>query len=124
MPVLSVNSCQENSLQRSNNNKNDSSNESCGHQVKLLHPEKTSPTMEDTRIALSSPNNSNIRCQEEMIECAGCCRPIFDRFYLFAVDKKWHISCLKCFACDNVLDSQASCYTREGKIFCKQDFYK
>jgi len=122
MPVISVNSCKENSMQSQKD-----SHESRRHEIKSPQHETSIPSVmeEESRVAspISSPNRS-IRCRNDMLECAGCSQPIFDRFYLFADDQKWHISCLKCFACDNALESQVSCYTREGKIFCKQDYYK
>ncbi|XP_073845306.1 apterous isoform X2 [Musca autumnalis] len=55
--------------------------------------------------------------------CAGCGRLIQDRFYLSAVDKRWHASCLQCYACRQPLDRESSCYSRDGNIYCKSDYY-
>lgn len=73
-----------------------------------------------------SPMTSNFsdKSNEKIGECAGCGLGITDRYYLFAVDQHWHVSCLKCDSCQVSLDSEVSCFTREGKIFCKADYYR
>lgn len=59
-----------------------------------------------------------------MGDCAGCGQVIRDQYFLFALNKNWHVSCLKCHSCHVPLDSQVSCFTHEGKIFCRQDFFR
>ena len=44
--------------------------------------------------------------------------------YLSAVDSKWHVSCLKCSECGMELESQVSCYERDGLILCKEDYLR
>ena len=56
--------------------------------------------------------------------CAGCGIRILDRYYLLAVDKQWHVSCLKCTDCKIQLDSELTCFARGGNIFCKDDYYR
>ncbi|KAF0757181.1 LIM/homeobox protein Lhx2-like, partial [Aphis craccivora] len=56
--------------------------------------------------------------------CAGCGRSIDDRFYLSAVDMCWHIGCLQCAECKLPLDTELTCYSRHGNIYCKQDYYR
>ena len=56
--------------------------------------------------------------------CAGCHLRIVDKFFLSALDSKWHTSCLKCSECGMELDSQISCYERDGLILCKQDYHR
>lgn len=36
--------------------------------------------------------------------CAGCGGKISDRYYLLAVDKQWHLRCLKCCECKLALE--------------------
>ncbi|XP_014243866.1 protein apterous-like isoform X2 [Cimex lectularius] len=60
---------------------------------------------------------------EEVI-CAGCNTRITDRFYLFAVDRRWHASCLQCSQCRVPLDGEVTCFARDGSIFCKKDYYR
>lgn len=56
--------------------------------------------------------------------CAGCGGRIHDRFYLLAVDRQWHSSCLKCSECKLPLDSELTCFSRDGNIYCKEDYYR
>ena len=54
--------------------------------------------------------------------CAGCRLRIEDKFYLTAVDVKWHSACLKCAECGVELETQSSCFERDGHIYCKEDY--
>ena len=56
------------------------------------------------------------------VECAGCYRPIRDRFLLKVLDKDWHSSCVRCQMCRKLLDEK--CFYKEGKMYCKDDFYR
>ena len=56
------------------------------------------------------------------VECAGCYRPIRDRFLLKVLDKDWHSSCVRCHMCRKLLDEK--CFYKEGKMYCKDDFYR
>ncbi|XP_067629272.1 protein apterous isoform X1 [Eurosta solidaginis] len=73
----------------------------------------------------SSPESTNEthNLPRNLEDCAGCGRFIQDRFYLSAVDKRWHINCLQCYACRQPLDRESSCYSRDGNIYCKNDYY-
>ena len=54
--------------------------------------------------------------------CAGCRLRIEDKFYLSAVDVKWHSACLKCAECGVELETQSSCFEKDGHIYCKDDY--
>jgi hypothetical protein len=56
--------------------------------------------------------------------CYGCRQLIDDRYYLMAVDRSWHLSCLKCFDCGMSLEQERTCFARFGQIFCKDDYIK
>lgn len=56
--------------------------------------------------------------------CAGCRLRITDEFFLNAVEKKWHLNCLKCVECGVELEGQKSCFMKNGSIFCKEDFLR
>ena len=56
--------------------------------------------------------------------CAGCGGKIIDRYYLLAVDKQWHVNCLKCCECKLRLDSELTCFAKDGSIYCKEDYYR
>ncbi|XP_015757452.1 PREDICTED: LIM/homeobox protein Lhx1-like [Acropora digitifera] len=55
-------------------------------------------------------------------QCAGCELPISDKFLLKVLDRLWHIKCVHCHDCKSALTNK--CYSREGKLFCKNDFYR
>ncbi|KAK6978346.1 LIM/homeobox protein Lhx9 [Biomphalaria glabrata] len=56
--------------------------------------------------------------------CAGCGGRILDRYYLHAVEKQWHTHCLTCSDCHFRLDSELTCFARDGNIYCKTDYYR
>uniref|UniRef100_A0AAG5DBM7 LIM zinc-binding domain-containing protein n=1 Tax=Anopheles atroparvus TaxID=41427 RepID=A0AAG5DBM7_ANOAO len=57
-------------------------------------------------------------------KCAGCGIPIRDRYYLLVADRAWHNQCLRCCKCLHNLEAELSCYSREGNIYCKDDYYR
>ncbi|KAL4219221.1 LIM homeobox transcription factor 1-alpha [Mactra antiquata] len=54
--------------------------------------------------------------------CAGCCRPIEDRFLMRVVDLSWHEQCLQCCVCQMPLTG--SCFVRDRKLYCRIDYDK
>ncbi|XP_062815567.1 LIM/homeobox protein Lhx2 isoform X3 [Anolis carolinensis] len=56
--------------------------------------------------------------------CAGCGGKISDRYYLLAVDKQWHMRCLQCCECKLNLESELTCFSKDGSIYCKEDYYR
>ncbi|KAL1380420.1 hypothetical protein pipiens_001419 [Culex pipiens pipiens] len=71
----------------------------------------------------SSPESSSELPPSGLDECAGCDMPIQDRFYLSAVERKWHATCLQCCVCRQTLEGANSCFSRDGNIYCKTDYY-
>ncbi|XP_026879561.1 LIM/homeobox protein Lhx1b [Electrophorus electricus] len=57
-----------------------------------------------------------------MIHCAGCDRPILDRFLLNVLDRAWHAKCVQC--CDCKCNLTEKCFSREGRLYCKTDFLR
>ena len=57
-------------------------------------------------------------------ECSGCLNLINERYYLSVNDRVWHINCLRCSDCKLCLDSQQSCFAKDGFIYCKDDYFK
>ena len=79
--------------------------------------------------ALSNDDNLQIETSDAASDgepplCAGCRIRITDKFYLCAVEKKWHSSCLKCAECGAELENEASCFEREGHIYCRDDYLR
>ncbi|XP_038216996.1 protein apterous-like isoform X3 [Zerene cesonia] len=56
--------------------------------------------------------------------CAGCGSRITDRYYLLALERRWHTPCLRCCECKMPLDSEQRCYARDSNIFCKNDYFR
>ena len=69
-------------------------------------------------------SNGNHEPVSEPGICAGCGGKIVDRYFLMAVDKQWHLSCLTCVDCRLQLDSELTCFAKDGSIFCKEDYYR
>ncbi|GAA6072851.1 LIM/homeobox protein Lhx5 [Tachysurus ichikawai] len=57
-----------------------------------------------------------------MVHCAGCARPILDRFLLNVLDRAWHAECVQCCECSCNLTEK--CFSRDGKLYCKIDFFR
>lgn len=57
--------------------------------------------------------------------CVGCKGPILDQFILrVAPNQEWHGSCLKCSECKMSLDETCTCFVRDQKIYCKNDYVR
>ncbi|CAB1321775.1 unnamed protein product [Coregonus sp. 'balchen'] len=71
-------------------------------------------------------SETNMRCMnsDRVALCAGCGGKIADRYYLLAVDKQWHMRCLKCCECKLNLESELTCFSKDGSIYCKEDYYR
>ncbi|XP_029440589.1 steroid 21-hydroxylase-like isoform X2 [Rhinatrema bivittatum] len=61
---------------------------------------------------------------EALAPCAGCGGPICDRYFLFAIERVWHLSCLRCCVCRASLSSELTCFCKEGGIYCRDDYYR
>lgn len=98
-------------------NKNSNSSHS------TLIPLKSSKSFESIQEKEEERSPKDVSIHESST-CAGCGLLIQDRYVLLALDRRWHSSCLKCSECSSSLDSQVSCFTRNGKIYCKSDYYR
>lgn len=63
-----------------------------------------------------------IKCEKSNELCEGCGLKIQDRFLMRVVDTIWHEACLICSICNMPLNQ--SCYSRNSKLFCKNDYYR
>ncbi len=59
---------------------------------------------------------------EMVTVCAGCERPIHDRFLLNVLDQAWHAKCVQCADCGMQLTEK--CFSRDGKLYCREDFFR
>uniref|UniRef100_A0A1I8JC63 LIM/homeobox protein Lhx9 n=1 Tax=Macrostomum lignano TaxID=282301 RepID=A0A1I8JC63_9PLAT len=55
--------------------------------------------------------------------CQACLQPIADRYFLQVGDCLYHSGCLRCQQCQRCLETAGSCFAKEGKIFCRDDYY-
>lgn len=63
-----------------------------------------------------------LQAGDMMVHCAGCERPILDRFLLNVLDRAWHAKCVQCCECNCNLTEK--CFSRDGKLYCKTDFFR
>ncbi|XP_045184110.2 LIM/homeobox protein Lhx9-like [Mercenaria mercenaria] len=75
----------------------------------------------DTNINQMVPDSS---AENQTIICAGCGTRIVDRYFLLVAEQHWHVQCLRCADCNIQLDTQLTCFIRNGLIFCKQDYHR
>ncbi|EDS35915.1 conserved hypothetical protein [Culex quinquefasciatus] len=54
--------------------------------------------------------------------CAGCNKPILDKFLLNVLERGWHASCVRCCECHQPLSDK--CFSRESKLYCRNDFFR
>ncbi|XP_055299833.1 LIM/homeobox protein Lhx5 [Sitodiplosis mosellana] len=54
--------------------------------------------------------------------CAGCNQPILEKFLLNVCERRWHQHCVRCSECNGPLSDK--CFSRDGKLFCKKDFFR
>ncbi|GAB1598576.1 LIM homeobox transcription factor 1-alpha-like isoform X1, partial [Argonauta hians] len=76
-----------------------------------VHPRGTPPYLNSERMPSAA---------KEI--CAGCHRPIEDRFLLKVMENSWHEHCLQCSMCHIPLS--VSCFCRDRKLYCKVDYDK
>ncbi|XP_002124033.2 LIM/homeobox protein Lhx9 [Ciona intestinalis] len=83
-------------------------------------PDTNSPTLLYTPFFLTSPSNSY---EGKFVQkCAGCHQVILDRSYLFVEDSYWHMGCLKCCACAQPLDNSRTCFVKDTRVYCRNDY--
>ncbi|CAG9104573.1 unnamed protein product [Plutella xylostella] len=56
------------------------------------------------------------------MSCAGCEKPILDKFLLHVLERAWHAACVRCADCRAPLADK--CYSRDNKLFCRNDFFR
>ncbi|CAG2158507.1 unnamed protein product [Oppiella nova] len=88
------------------------------------HSEPESARIDGKRVAMrqNKRDSSYGLSKMKMIVCAGCDLPILDRFLLNVLDRSWHTKCVQCAECKSNL--QEKCFSREGKLYCRNDFFK
>ncbi|XP_041915702.1 ISL LIM homeobox 1b [Alosa sapidissima] len=72
------------------------------------------------------PQKTTLNWESAIISsCAGCGHQILDRFFLRVFpDMEWHTACLKCAECKKSLDGAGTCFVKDGRTLCKEDYYR
>lgn len=88
-------------------------------------PESNIITKFDYTTNLNTNTNLNFNIQVQMNSslCMGCGHSIKDQYiYKVQPDMQWHESCLKCYECHVRLEENSTCFIRNNKAYCKQDY--
>ena len=62
--------------------------------------------------------------QSEGNECSFCGDIITDRYIFQVANRSWHSQCLRCSICHTIMETHASCFLREDRLYCKGDYAK
>ncbi|KAL3310024.1 LIM/homeobox protein Lhx5 [Cichlidogyrus casuarinus] len=55
--------------------------------------------------------------------CVGCGCIIYDPYIVHVQpDLEWHNQCLRCSKCQRELGNDPSCFVKEGKAYCREDY--
>jgi len=74
---------------------------------------------------LQSPTASSSSGAGDRQDCAGCQKPICERYLLRALDRYWHEDCLKCSCCDCRLGEVGSTlFTKANLLLCRRDYLR
>lgn len=74
--------------------------------------------------ASAMPTAAAVEEEAEAV-CFGCGAAIYDPFIMHVQpDLKWHGRCLKCHKCERGLSDETSCFVRNGKAYCREDYCK
>jgi len=57
-----------------------------------------------------------------LMVCTHCQKPILDKYVLTVLERPWHPNCVRCDDCGLGLNEK--CFSRDGKIYCRDDFYR
>lgn len=86
-------------------------------------PSKFASPSLTTASCLNDPRPSGLPQDDR--HCAGCHKPITERYLLKAQDQFWHEDCLRCGCCDCRLgEVGATMYLRANLILCKRDYLR
>ena len=72
----------------------------------------------------TSQSFSTVAENQSYSKCGGCNEEIRDKYLLQALDKLWHVYCLRCSDCRETLSDDGKCYVRDGNILCDFDFFR
>ncbi|CAJ0609590.1 unnamed protein product, partial [Cylicocyclus nassatus] len=62
---------------------------------------------------------SPVRLEESV--CAVCGYEIKDQFVLRVMSDSFHECCLRCVACNQNLSNNPTCFSKDGRLYCRED---
>lgn len=75
------------------------------------------------RTVVHAPSGAAVQRPGKMIVCCnGCQKPITGKFLVTVLERTWHAECVRCTDCGCALTDK--CFSREGKLFCRSDFFR
>lgn len=85
------------------------------------------PPGADSPVSINNTMNRPLRQSSRSMSttaspCSGCSQPMYNPLLSNVLDRFWHPDCVRCVVCRCILNDQ--CYSREGKLYCKDDFIK
>lgn len=66
-------------------------------------------------------NNNDEHALRQQNCCAKCRKPLREKYILSVDDQHWHQDCVQCADCSLKLTDR--CYTIDGKLYCKLDYW-
>ncbi|KIH67329.1 LIM domain protein [Ancylostoma duodenale] len=67
----------------------------------------------------SSSSASPVPAEESV--CAVCGYEIKDQFVLRVMSDSFHECCLRCVACNQNLSNNPTCFSKDGRLYCRED---
>ncbi|XP_046859071.1 insulin gene enhancer protein ISL-1-like isoform X2 [Xenia sp. Carnegie-2017] len=94
-------------------------------QVKIENPSDENFQKKSERTSQDEQVDEKDQSSRRIALCVGCGAQINDKFLLrVSPDLEWHTTCLKCSECSVALDETCTCFVRDGKTYCKRDYYR
>uniref|UniRef100_A0A1I8IV76 LIM homeobox transcription factor 1-alpha n=1 Tax=Macrostomum lignano TaxID=282301 RepID=A0A1I8IV76_9PLAT len=74
-------------------------------------------------VAKQKLHRSGQPASEPLLRCFACSEPIVQRYLLQVDGRQFHSNCLRCCRCSASLEWCTSCFCRQGRIFCRRDYW-
>ena len=77
-----------------------------------------------TELSNQEPTDLVKRVMDDLMPklCCECGRLIKEPFIIKVDDEFWHTGCLQCSVCNFRLDSRPSCYMKDDRLYCYEDY--
>ncbi|ETN69078.1 LIM domain protein [Necator americanus] len=96
--------------------------------AELVDLDEQSPTFCEATVrqqfsatAFRPVGSSTSPAQAEEAVCAVCGYEIKDQFVLRVMSDSFHECCLRCVACNQNLSNSPTCFSKDGRLYCRED---